>query len=268
MANNANYYNRFADDERQNGIKPSKQKKIINYDTTYSLVKVFGYVFIGLLITAILALGLGAMYRYIFNIDSSDPSTIDLQSGFALGLLISLIISFIGILILSFVVPITVARGKRSVLVPAIIYAVLMGIALSSLCIFIPWYLLGITFGITSLIFALMSLIAFLSKSRLNGLAIAAMGLFFGAMLISLFMLILMLVGVNVTVLYWVVSLATFAAMMLITIWDLARIKYIAEKGEMTNNLSLYCAFIIYNDFIYIMLRVLRIVLIVMGNRK
>ena len=123
------------------------------------------------------------------------------------------------------------------------------------------------TFGITAVIFGLLSLIALLSKGRLNGIAIVAIGLVSGAMLISLFLWILMLF-VDVTWLFWVVSLAVFAGMMLITIWDVARIKRIAEEGAMSNNLSLYCAYILYNDFIYIFLRVLRLLLVVFARTK
>ena len=143
-----------------------------------------------------------------------------------------------------------------------------MGIMLSTLAMVIDWSILGITFGITALIFGLMSLIALLSKGRLNGLAIAAMGLFIGAGILSLVLWILMLVGFFSGTLYWIVSLSVFVAVMLITIWDMARIKAIAQNGEMTTNISLYCAFILYNDFIYIFLRILRIVILVLGNRR
>ena len=260
----ANYYDRFNDSNNQQN--KSFKEVSSKSSTAYSLTKVFGYMFIGILITAAIALGLGAWFNYAL-LQNVSPDE-DLFATNAVILIVLLIVSGIGILILSFVVPITMARGKHSILVPSIIYTVLMGIMLSSIAAFIPWYLLGITFGITSLIFGLMSLIAFLSKGKLNGLAIAAIGLFVGAGFIALFMFVLMLMGVNVTFLYWIVSMATFAAMMLITIWDLARIKDIAKNGEMTNNLSLYCAYILYNDFIYILLRVLRIVLIVAGNKK
>ena len=261
----ASYYDRFNNEPET----PKKEKKrVIVSETGYSLAKVFLYMFIGLVITSVIALGLGAIFNYILLDGLTSEEITSFQAEAAMVLLILLITSAVGILVLSIVVPITVAKGKHSVLVPAIIYTVLMGVMLSTIAMFIPWYLLGMTFGITSLMFGLMALIALLSKSRLNGLAIVAIGLFAGAGIICLAMWILILVGVNVTWLYWVITLATFAAMMLITIWDIARIKKIAESGEMTNNLSLYCAFILYNDFIYILLRVLRIVLMVMGSKK
>ena len=259
----SNYYDRFNDNQSPKGGRQYEQ--VTSNGSVYTLGKVFAYMFAGLLITTLIALGLGALFNYLLLNNQAVTDFSATGAAILLGLLIT---SAIGIIVLSFVVPITVARGRHSVLVPSIIYAVLMGVLLSTICIVVPWYLLGITFGITSLIFGLMALIAFLAKGKLNGLAIAAIGLLIGAGFIALTMWILMLTGVDVTLLYWIVSLAVFAAMMLITIWDLWRIKKIAENGEMTNNLSLYCAFILYNDFIYILLRVLRIVLIVMSNKK
>lgn len=259
MTDNSNYSSRFSNNVRE-----------YVGDTAYSLVKIFLYVFAGLIITSVIALGLGAIYRYILEIDYNNGVDANLQLNAVIVLLVLLVASFIAIIVISIVVPITVARGKRSVLVPAILYTIFMGIALSTIAIFIPWYLLGITFMITSVIFAFMALIAFLAKGKLNGLAIAAMGLFMGAGLLSLFLWILMLVlpAGTITWLYWVIVLASFAAMMLITIWDMWRIKKIAEQGEMTNNLSLYCAYILYNDFIYILLKVLRLVLIAYSKKR
>lgn len=263
----ANYYDRFSNNQQQE--KPQKQKnQAVDSSTAFSITKVFGYMFIGLLITAAIALGLGAYFGMVLLKDAGSDAATRVQATNAIILLVLLIVSAIAVLVLSLVVPIVVVRGRGSVLVPAILYAVFMGIMLSSLAVFIDWQILGITFGITALVFGLMALIALLSKSRLNGLAIAAIGLFVGAGLLSLTFFILILLGVYVGPLYWAISLITFAAVMLITIWDMARIKHIAEKGELTKNVSLYCAYVLYNDFIIIFLRILRFVLIIFGNGK
>ena len=238
-------------------------------EINFSLVKVFGYMFAGLLITTIVMFGLSALYTHLFSVGNGFiDSEIDFSNNVAvLSLLITMIVSFIGLIVLSFVVPSMLHRGKHSILVPSILYSVLMGAALSTLAIFIPWYLLGVTFGITAVIFGLLALIALLSRGRLNGLLIVGMGLILGAALISLFLWILTFF-IDVGPLFWIVSLAVFAGMMLITIWDVARIKNIAQDGEMTNNTSLYCAYILYNDFIHIFIRVLKILLIIVIRMK
>lgn len=233
-----------------------------------SIAKVYGYMFIGLLITAAIAIGLGLYFGNVLLANASTEMEARIQETNAIILLVVLGVSAIALLVLSIVVPIVAIRGKHSVLVPGILYCAFMGVMLSTFVIFIDWKILGLTFFITSLVFGLMSLIALLSKSRLNGLGIAAIGLFLGAGLISLTMWILMLMGFDVTPLYWIVSLATFAGTMLITIWDMARIKQIAEDGAMTRNTSLYCAFILYVDFIRIFLRLLRYILIIFGRKR
>ena len=238
--------------------------------------KVYGYMFFGLLLTAIIAFGLGILFNiWIFgtintsNIDYSDVSTNINANGVGV-LLGTLIVSGIGLLVMSLVVTFTMMRGKHSVAVPALIYSILMGTMLSSLVVFIPWEILGITFAITAGIFGIMYLIATLTKGSLSFLGILGIGLFLGAMFISLIGIILTLTGVlgDYTHLYWIVSLLTFAAILFITIYDMWRIKVIAQSGEENDNLALYCAFILYVDFINIFLRVLRIVLYLYSKRR
>lgn len=240
-------------------------------ETAFSLAKVFGYMFAGLAITSIVMFGLSALYWRLFSVGNGfidSESTLDFSNNAAvLTLLIMMIVSFVGLIVLSFVVPGMLHSGKHSILVPSIIYSVLMGVALSTIAIFVPWYLLATTFAITTVIFGLLALIALLSRGRLNGLLIVGIGLILGAALISLFLWILTWF-IDVTWLYWVISLALFAGLMFITIWDVARIKNIAQEGEMNNNLSLYCAYILYNDFIHIFIRVLKILLIVVIKTK
>ena len=238
--------------------------------------RVYGYMFIGLLITAALAFGVGMLFNlWIFgtldtaNIDYTDTTTTLSASG-AMALLVTLIVSGLGVIVMSIVVNIVFIRGKHSVLVPALIYCVLNGLFLSSLVMFVPWEILGITFAITAGMFGIMFIISWISKGSLHFLGVAAMGLFLGALVLSLIGWIFMLTGalgayIN---LYWIISLITFAAMMLITIWDMWRIKVMAENGSMNDNLALYCAFMLYVDFIYLFMRILRFVLYFVGRRN
>ena len=238
--------------------------------------RVYGYMFIGLLITAALAFGVGMLFNlWIFgtlntaNVDYSDVST-NLSAAGATALLATLIISGLGVIVMSFVVNIVFIRGKHSVLAPALIYCILMGLLLSSLVIFVPWEILGITFLITAGMFGIMFLISWVSKGSLNFLGVAGMGLFIGALVLSLIGWIFMLTGAlgAYTNLYWIISLMTFAAMMLITIWDMWRIKVLAQNGAMNDNLALYCAFMLYVDFIYLFMKILRFVLYFVSRRN
>ena len=115
-----------------------------------------------------------------------------------------------------------------------------------------------------------MFLISYLSKGSLNFLGVIGIGLLIGAALIGLVGWIFILTGFLGAYmhLYWIVSFISFAAIMFITIWDMWRIKKIAEAGEMNDNLALFCAFTLYVDFIYLFLRVLRFVAYLFARRR
>lgn len=227
--------------------------------------RVYGRMFFNLILTAVIAIGMGLIFNlWIFGTlsISEDLGNIEAINGTGLiTLFIIMIVSGITLFIMSFVVHGRAFRGK-SLTVPTYIYCVLMGLILSTLVMFVPWPVLGITFAITSGIYGIMFLISYVSKGSLNSLGIIGIGLLIGAAILSLIGWIFMLTGFLGAYLhlYWIISLLSFAAIMFITIWDMWRIKKIAEEGAMSDNLIMYCAFILYVDFIYLFLRVLRIV--------
>ena len=227
--------------------------------------RVYGYMFFGLILTAIIAIGTGLLFNQLIfgtlSISDNLGNIESINSNALIALFVVLAVSAIGVLIISFVVHMK-AFGNRSIQIPALIYCILMGTLLSCLVIFVPWPVLGITFALTSGIFGIMFLISYFSKGNLNALGMIGIGLLIGGAFIALIGFIFMLTGFLGAYmhLYWIVSLITFAAIMFITIWDMWRIKQIAESGEMNNNLAMYCAFILYVDFIYLFLRILRIV--------
>ena len=67
---------------------------------------------------------------------------------------------------------------------------------------------------------------------------------------------------------YWVISYGMFAAMLLITIFDINRVKRIADSGEQSNKTAVLCAFNLYVDFIYIFIRILSIVVRIYGRSR
>ena len=222
-----------------------------------SLVRIYLYMFAGLLITAGISVGLGLLFTNIFN-----GADLEAMNNAAVAYLVILVVSAISVLVLSVLLNVFLYKGK-SLWVPSILYVVSMGVLLSAFTIVIEWSVLGLAFGITAGTFGLMALIAFLSKGNLSGLAVAGLGLLFGAMILSVVNIILYFAtGGAWTMLYIVISFILLAAMMLITIFDMWRIKKICEKGEMTPNLELYCAFTLYVDFVYILIRIIYIILL------
>ena len=218
-----------------------------------SFAKVFFYMFIGLAITTGVAFGVGALLVY------TCPD-LDTFRNVYLGLMIG---SGIAVIILTIVINFVFMRGRHSILIPAVLYSVLMGVLLSTFTIFVSWWLLGMAFGITCGIFLLMTLIAVISKGNMSPLAMLGIGLLMGS---GILILVNWLVGS--TTLYWVISFAIFAAIIFISIFDIWNIKKICERGEMTPNLELYCAFTLYVDFIYILIRVLYFLILIYGKSK
>jgi FtsH-binding integral membrane protein len=232
--------------------------------------KVFAYMFGGVLLTTLVAIvvGLGFTQWLYGTLDVSSATTVNEEAYSAI--LTMLIISSIALIITTIVLNVFAFKGNHSLMIPALIYCVLMGLILSEFVIFLPWQILATAFGVTCLIFGAMSLIGLLSKGSLNILATIGIGLLVGSALISLVGMIFLLTGALGTYmnLYWIVSFASFAGMMFITIWDISHLKQMAESGSMNKNLILYLAFNLYVDFIYILMRVIYFVAMVYSRNK
>ena len=239
------------------------------------LAAVFKYVFFFLLITAAVNGLLGFIFLELFPIQSYinaasigegtyDPSSeqyFAVYAGLLIGSGIFLFALMIWIMVVSF-------RQRGNLFIPFTLYAVNMGVLLSACTLFVPVTTVAISLGITCLTFGVMFVIGYFTKVNTSILWMIVVGLLVGALLISLFNIIWSLVSpVTFDNIYWLVSFAIFGAMMLITIIDVANMKRIAERGEGSRNLALYCAFNLYVDFIYMFIRILALVARFSGRR-
>ena len=240
------------------GTKAKKLRPVndMTSSSTLSFAKVFLYMFMYLAITAAVAFGLG----YLFTRLIGNPQTSEAASNVYIGLIIG---SAIALIIMVLVVNFVVIRGKHSVLVPSIIYCVLVGVLFSCLTIFVDWRIMGLAFAITSGVFLIMGVIASLTKGNMAPLAMMGFGLIIGGGLLALVNFFL-----RSSTIYWIVSFVIFAAIMFITMFDIWNIKKISENGQMDRNISYYCAFVMYVDFINIFIRILYYLLIIFGNKK
>lgn len=228
---------------------------------------VFLYTFIALAITALVAATVGFVFSSA--ICPIDDYTVAVDTNKLQPYVILLVTSIILYIPLLIWIHIVAFRGRGRLDIPFVIYAIVMGVLISAFTMFVPIHLIAISFGITCVIFGALSLIALTSKKDLSFLGLVALGIFFGAMLVAIFNLVWSLVFPNsFQMLYWVVSYGIFFAIMLITIVDVYRVKQIAQRGEHTTNIALFCAFNLYVDFIYIFLRVLIIVARIFGNNR
>ena len=230
--------------------------------------------FICLLVTAIIAAAFGYSFQamLIHSMVDNGEGVMVYSEGALYTLIGILITSAIALLVMSFVLPIMFSRGKHNILIPLIIYVCLMGILLSTFTFIFEPIILVESFAITSLIFGLMALLGYLSKGRLTGIGFILLGLLIGAGLLAGFnFLMIMFNGISEAnvMLSWIVSFMLFGLLMLVTLYDVYRIKRIAEGGEKhDNNLVLYCAYILYSDFIALLVRVIYYVAIIFGKRK
>ena len=225
--------------------------------------KTFLYMFIALLITIAVSVGVGLLFTHLFATSYTDNQFVG-NFGAYLALII---VSSIGLLGVGIWFNIAAIRGKHSLWAPYIIYSILMGTLLSFFTIFVSWETLALAFGITTVAFGSMALIGLLSKRDLSFLGIVAMGLGIGILVLFLtnlifYFLIPVLFAWNSVLIQGLVLILV----MIITIIDTWRIKKIAERGEANENLALYCAFNLYIDFIQLLIRVIYMLLIARRN--
>ena len=225
------------------------------------LSKVYGYMAVGIFISAIIAFAAAFGFRAWFSSNESETAYMTY--------LYVLIGSLVGLLITSIVISIVSLRGKHSIIIPAIIYSILMGVVFSEFVLFVPFYIVGTAFAITAMTFGIMYFIGKVVKRNLNWLGTLGYGLLMGAFMLSLFFFILYLVSPSdFRWMYVLIDGAIFVAMLLITMYDVWRIQQIANRGGESNNLALYCAFSLYVDFMYILMRLIFILIRIFGSSR
>lgn len=218
----------------------------------------FLYMAIALLITFAVVGGLGAFLRYALVKESAEDLTTFLY--FFIGALVL----YIPIMIW---VHIAACRQGKTVGPAFFAYSIVMGVLISPIALYDLWVLI-ISFGSTCLAFASMALIAWTTKKNLSSLAVIGLGLLIGGMILALVNLLLSFFWSGFSFIYPLISVIFFVAIILLTIVDLKRVKDIANSGVATKNMAMLCALNLYVDFIYIFLRILRIVAVIFANRR
>ena len=237
------------------GIKPSE---VTASSGSKFIGAVFLYLTLALLVTFSVVGAMGALFRFALY-DGSEES------------FMTFVYVFIGALVLYLPVMIWVhiaaRRNGKSLGVAFFVYSILMGALIAPVCVLFDFWTILIALGTTCLAFAIMALIAWTSKKNMSTLAVVGFGLLIGALILSLFNFILYLI-VGFEPLYWIVSFLFFIAIILLTIFDLNNVKQIAMNGGGERNIAFMCALNLYVDFIYIFIRILRIIAIIMGNKR
>lgn len=230
--------------------------------TSRAMGKVYLYMGIALLITAAVAIGVGFLFAgWLTNWTGKSLSNYDFGANRAAAIVYfgSLIVSFIGILVSGIAMHAVMARGKHSVWPTYILYAIFMGILMSVfLIIGIDFATLGEAFGISAAAFAIMGTIGYFSKKNLNVLGMVALAALLMATLIGLLSLLLFFVFPQ----FWstfnlIYTIIVTVALLIMVAVDTYNVKKIMSEGAANRNLCLYCAYIMYSDFIHLLVRVI-----------
>lgn len=221
-----------------------------NSSKTFSMIKIYAFMALALLITGLVGYGL----PYLLIATGAEGAYLPIM-----------IVSAIVMIPMMIVIQLK-AFKKTSKAVPIcfFIYAVAMGCLLSSILMVFDLNLVAIAFLISAGTFGVMALFGVITKNSLNGLLPIVFTAVIGASIISL---VNLLIGSEA--IYWIVEFVMFGAMLLITAIDMNNIKKIAMTTEgSSTNVALFCAFNLYVDFIYIFIRVLYYVALFTSNRK
>ena len=223
---------------------------------------VFGYMAIGLAITAVVSFVVALLFSRWLVTGSETATAVYL--GLMIGGLIALLID-------SFVIHHFFFKGTHSLLIPYVIYTALMGVFISSFLILgVDFATMGEAFGLTALVFLVMFLIGYFSPVDLNPLGMVAIGLLCALCLVSLFYGIFYLVGGGTPSLMteYIFSIIVVVVMMVIVAVDCYNMSKTAQSGSATTQTALFYAFSMYCDFITLFVRILYIILIARGSRN
>lgn len=210
-----------------------------------SISKVFGYMFLGLLITAATAFSI--FYLILTNGISAN------------GYLGLTIVASIALIILTIVTQIYCLKNKRGGLLTYGLYSGAMGVLLSSLMLTYNIRFLGFVFLCTAGTFGIMALYGYFTKTSTTSLGMFGVGALFGILTLTL-----VNIFIGSQTIYYIISYIGLAAMLALTAYDINRAKKISESGGMYNGMAIYMALQLYTDFIYIFLR---LVILLSRNR-
>lgn len=225
---------------------------------TLNLGKVFGIMFLWLLATAGIAFGGGALFANWLLADKVVAAN---------GILTTLVISGISLIVLTFVIQFWALRRDKGMIVLSSLYVLCMGLLCSSMTLFIDWRILGIALGLTTAIFGVLAIIGLIAKN-VKPIAMVGFMVLFGALIVSLgTWIITLFTNMSNPALLWILDFAIFGAMLLLVIVDMNQIGKICANGEMSRNLTLYCALTLYTDFVYIFIKIAYYLAIAYGKK-
>lgn len=240
----------FEPEKVRKSSQPIKSEKKAS---TVVLTKIYVWFAVGLLLTGLVSLGLPNLLVLLLN-----ESNAELISSVYLGTIIgSAVMLLVGMVVVTF----QAFRKNFPVIVTGyMIYSVAMGVLLSAIFLFAVGpgeglSTISLAFLITGGVFLICGVVGALTKkTNLNFLWPILMSVICGVLIISLINIFL-----NSSIIYWITDFVLLAVLIIEIALDFHNINKIAERVDFdsANNVAVYCAYVLYSDFIALFLRVL-----------
>lgn len=214
--------------------------------SSFTMTKVFGWMFYAILLTALTAFGLPYLLVAI--------NQTELYGGI-------LIAGLIAVFVLSFIGQFVIARAKSKPVAISIfsLFAVAMGIWISPLVIMYEAEVLIYSLFVTSGIFGIMAIYGAVTKRDLSGFGSFLFMMLLGSLVLLLLNLLIQSDGLN-----WVLSYVVLAVYIGFIAFDINRVKKMAATGQFGLNAALLMALNLYIDFVYVFIRVVALI----GNKN
>ena len=211
-------------------------------DRSYSMSKVFGWMFFAILLTAITAFSLPYVLVSLNASELYYPI---------------MICGLIAVFVLSFVGQFVIAKTKSKALAITIfsLFAISMGIWISPLILIYDLQVIGTSLLVTSVIFGIMAIYGSVTKRDLTGFGNVLFMLIIGALIVSIINIFI----ANSTI-DWVISYVLLGVYIGFVAYDVQKVKRLAESGNLTSNIALIMALNLYIDFVYIFIRLVSII--------
>ena len=203
--------------------------------------KVYGWMTVGLLLTALTAFTINAMEVAV------NPA--------------AMLVSFLACLGLVFFLSWTAPRLPAAVAIGCyLLFAVLEGVFFSLIFLMYPMATISMTFFVTAGMFGFMAVYGTVTKKDLSGVgALCLMGLIGIIIAILAQIVVGSLFGINTGPLNLVISIVGVVVFIGLTAYDAQKIKQMSVAGETSTGLAIAGALALYLDFINLFLFLLRI---------
>lgn len=236
-------------------------------DENLFLTKVLGFTGIAVLVTAVFGYFIASLFHSMFYDPALDGMS---EVGYTV-FYVTLLVSVVASMILSYVGNYVAWTKHRIPYVSYGAYALMQGLFFGSFVIEgIDSIIIGSALGITAIAFLMCFAIGYFAKGRLGWARLIASVLSIGLLLnFAIFGLLFWVAPGMFLIAYPVISVIVLVAAVLYIAIDANNVKRHIEDGcALTNGVAISFAFTLYSDYMILLWKIIRILIIVTGGRS